>query len=761
MSGHACCRGRCAISERERQSLLDTARWGVALVAPAALAVLALVTGAPVGVAATAAALGAAAGLLWLRSDRSDDPSDLLPADALPELIVQTDAEGRIVRVNEAAQRALGYPPGELIGRELASLTTEPPPYLGDTAEALGGISDDDAPRQTSWTAGWRCHDGALLPLACVVIPYSRRNGAFAGIRTVAPDPTDQITSHRALRESEEHFRTALDTARNGIMLIAHDRRIVLANEAIRALLRYSDEEITHLSLADILPPSHLDRVADLIASRMWSDVGRGHYEVQLLDAHGALVDVEISLSPIREGGRSSGVLVDVLDLAEARRASETIRRMTDYDRLTGLPNRELFDRHVQRALVDAHSLDRAVAVLMIDVDRFKLVNDTLGHASGDRLLKAVADRLTAQTPQQHVVARFGGDEFLLLAPDLGGPAAAEAVARRVLSAFRQPFEHDGLLIKLSGSVGVASSGAVDTDADTLIRIADAALHEAKATGRDRYVMGSDAASDPARTRLALEADLRHAVEHDELEVHYQPQCDTQTGEVRGLEALLRWNHPTRGPISPAEFVPLLEETGLIVPVGEWVLRTACAQVAAWHAGGVTHARVAVNLSPRQLLAPNLDVLVRDVLEETGLAPEALELELTETAAMLNLEATLEVLEGLHATGVTIAIDDFGVGQSWLVRLKEFPIRTLKVDRYFVACVHDSPGGIAIVQAIVALGHALGLLVVAEGVETSAELAAIRATGCDLVQGFFYSPALSIAGIEARLVDGEALRPAS
>jgi diguanylate cyclase (GGDEF)-like protein/PAS domain S-box-containing protein len=739
---------RCAISQQERSALIDAGRWTAALLTPAVLGVFAMAAHAPMPLAiAVAGACGVAIlGALRRWPGLASEAAFTIHADDLPDLVFRANTAGIITHVNNAARRVLEYEPRDLIGRPLAEVASQPVPEFGDETDVEHHV----------WTATWRRGDGRLAELTSTLTPL-RRQGAHAGIRGVAHDNSDRLATERALGESEERFRAALDTARNGIMVVSHDRRVLLANQALRRLLGYKAEEITNLTLADILSPAHIDQVVGLMASRMWSDAGRGHYEVQLIDAGGRALDVEIALSPMREAGRSAGVLIDVHDLTEARRASETIRRMADYDRLTGLPNRDLFDRHVQRALVDATSLGRSVAVLMIDLDRFKLVNDTLGHASGDRLLKAVADRLAAQTPQQHVVARFGGDEFLVLAPDLGGPTAAEAVARRVLAAFQQPFEHDGLLIKLSASIGVAIGATSDIDADAMIRIADAALHEAKANGRDRYAIGSDAASNPARVRLALEADLRRAVQGNELEVYYQPQCDPHTGEVRGLEALLRWHHPTRGLIPPTDFVPLLEETGLIVPVGEWVLRTACTQLAEWHATGLTQARVAVNLSPRQLLVPNLSALVRNVLSESGLAPAALELELTETAVVLNLDAIIDVLEELNASGVTIAIDDFGVGQSWLVRLRDFPVRTLKVDRYFVAGVDGSPGGIAIVQAIVALGHALGLLVIAEGVETLEELQAIRAVECDLVQGFYYSPALSKRDVEALL---RASRPA-
>ncbi|MFA7249573.1 MAG: EAL domain-containing protein [Dehalococcoidia bacterium] len=650
-----------------------------------------------------------------------------------PDLLFEADERGVITFANDSALTVLGWEPGTLVGRQLR-----------DVAEGAVPILDAPAPgrdEMTTWNTRWRHASGEDVALTTVLAPM-KRGSAARGVRGVVRDHHDRVETERALRESEERFRAALDTARNGIMLVANDGRVLLANEALRALLGRSAAEMAHLTVADVLPASHVDQFVALVASRMWSDAVPSQYELQLIGANGVPLDVEITLSPVREGGRSTGTLIEVHDLTESRRTTETLRRLADYDRLTGLPNRDLFDRHVQRALIDARYRGRSVAVLMLDIDRFKLINDTLGHTSGDRLLKAIAGRLAEHVTPPHMLARFGGDEFLVLAPDLGSRAAAEGIARRVLAAFRVPFEHEGYQLKVSVSAGVGVSGGEESDADMMIRIADAAMHQAKEQGRDQYVIGSESAGDPARLRLALEADLRFAVEHHQLEVYYQPQVDACSGEVRGVEALLRWRHPERGFVSPTDFVPLLEETGLIVPVGEWVLRTACHEVERWFVRGGPRVRLAVNLSPRQLLVPNFGGIVRSVLEDSGLPPTALELELTETAAILDLHSVLGVLDDLQGLGVTTAIDDFGVGESWLVRLSDFPVRTLKVDKYFVQGITEPGNALAIVKAVVDLGHALGLLVIAEGVETEEQLAALRATGCDMVQGFYYAPAL-------------------
>ncbi len=650
-----------------------------------------------------------------------------------PDLLFETDEAGTITFTNDRAWHVLEREPAEILGQSLRDLAKGPIPIL-DTPL-------DDGQSMVTWNTRWRHGNGKQVALTAVLTPM-RRGATPGGVRGVLRDQQDRMETERALRESEERFRAALNTARNGIMLVGGDGHLLLSNEALRRLLGRTEAEMTDLTVADVVPGSHVDQFVALMASRMWSDAVPSQYELQLKNAAGGPVDVEITLSPVREAGRNTGTLIEVHDLTEARRTSETIRRMADYDRLTGLPNRDLFDRQVQRALIDARYQGRSVAVLMLDLDRFKLINDTLGHTSGDRLLRAIAERLAAHVPPQHILARFGGDEFLVLAPDLGGRAAAEGIARRVQAAFRQPFEHDGHHLRLSVSIGVAVAGGEGADADLLIRIADAAMHQAKDQGRDGYVVGSESAGDPARLRLELESDLRSAVECGELEVYYQPQLDTETGVVTGVEALLRWEHPQRGFVSPSEFVPLLEDTGMIVGVGETVLRTACSEVQRWFEEGGRRVRVAVNVSPIQLLDPHFGEMVRTALADTGLDPTALELELTETAAVLDLESVLGVLGDLRSLGVTTAIDDFGVGESWLVRLSDFPIRTLKVDRYFVSGITEPGNALAIVKAVIALGHALGLVIVAEGVETEGQLAALRLAGCDLVQGFYYAPAL-------------------
>ena len=648
----------------------------------------------------------------------------------LPDMMFEIDAAGRIVAVSRASRSILGRSPDDLNGRLVCEVCPDPVPFLdGDPLPGDAG----------AWNGRWIHANGDAVHQVALIRAVRDSDGSLLGIRGVLRDPGDQQEAQAALRASEERLRRALEAAQNGIMLVDRDGSLIFVNRSLRRMLGYGREVPVHLD--QVTAPERLDQLTGLVASRAWADVGGGLFETGLRHRDGATVEAEVALSALREDA-GTVVLIEVRDLTESRRASDAIRQMADYDRLTGLPSRDLFDRHVQRAILDARQGQECVAVILIDLDRFKVVNDTLGHASGDRLLKAVADRLHEYLPAPHVVARFGGDEFLVLAPALPVPAAAEGVARRVLQALVEPFPHEGRLLKVAASAGVALFPQHAQDPESLIRIADGAIHLAKDEGGDAFRMGTAEESESARDRLSLEADLREAVEQHAFEVYYQPQVDPVSQELRAVEALLRWRHPERGSVSPADFIPLLEETGLIVPVGEWVLEQSCAQMQAWIDEGMAPVRMAVNLSPRQLMVPGLGRLVRGILERTGLQPVLLELELTETTASLTMDAVIEVLHELHAIGITTAIDDFGIGHSWLGRLRHFPVQTLKIDRSFIHGMDQSVGDRAIVEAVVALGHALGLTVVAEGVEHQRDLDLVREIGCDLAQGFYYSPAV-------------------
>lgn len=423
----------------------------------------------------------------------------------------------------------------------------------------------------------------------------------------------------------------------------------------------------------------------------------------------------------------------------ENLRQKELIRHLAYHDGLTNLPNRMLFEDRLSVALAQARRRKQMVAVMFVDMDRFKVVNDTVGHALGDRLLKDIAERLSGLVRDGDTVARMGGDEFTILLADGSGLVEAAEVAERILDACRRPWPLDAREFRVTASIGIAMYPNDAEDVESLIRNADAAMYRAKNQGGDAYHFYTPAMNATIGRRVVLESDLRRALDRREFVVHYQPQVNIDTGQVVGMEALVRWQHPERGVVLPADFIGVAEETGLIVQLGEWVLRSACSQLKAWQQLGLPPVRVAVNLSARQFQLRDLKNIVALALEETGLDPHCLHLEITESVAMQDAEYTISLLRELREMGVQIAIDDFGTGHSSLSYLTRFPIDVLKIDRSFVTDLTTDPNDAAIASTIIAMAHNLNLKVIAEGVETKEQLAILWQHQCDEMQGYLFS----------------------
>jgi diguanylate cyclase (GGDEF)-like protein len=421
----------------------------------------------------------------------------------------------------------------------------------------------------------------------------------------------------------------------------------------------------------------------------------------------------------------------------ERQRSEQRIRHMAHHDELTGLPNRALLNDRLAQALGQAARTGRPLALLFLDLDGFKYINDSLGHEVGDRLLRTVAARLQAIVRQGDTVARLGGDEFVVMLVDLEHDGDAAVVAHEIVRALSRPLRADDRTLHVTASLGVATFPADGDSAELLLKHADAAMYRAKAQGRNGVQCYTRDMGVQAHQRVELQSALRLAVEQGQFELHYQPQCAPESGRIVAVEALIRWPHPILGLVSPDRFIPLAEETGLIAPIGRWVLHTACRQLQAWHAAGHTRLVMAVNLSARQFIAQDIPQLVRDALEEHGLPPRALELELTETALMHNADAVRSTLQALKDLGVVLALDDFGTGYSSLNHLRRFPIDAIKIDKSFTAEMASSDDTTAIVRAIVAMARSLGVQTVAEGVENEAQMRFLAALHCDRVQGFF------------------------
>lgn len=438
----------------------------------------------------------------------------------------------------------------------------------------------------------------------------------------------------------------------------------------------------------------------------------------------------------------------------ERKRTEQHIHRLANYDRLTQLPNRDLCQDRLRQAIAQAARQNTLVALLFFDLDRFKVINETLGHGHGDKLLQHVAQRMRSSLRESDTVGRLGGDEFMVILTGLTDTSDAARVAQNILNTLVRPITLDNHEVFVTTSIGISLYPNDAKDVESLTKNADAAMYRAKEQGRNHYQFYTLDMNARAMERLNLENDLRHALERDEFLLHYQPQFDLSSQQIVGFEALLRWDHPDQGFISPVDFIPIAEETGLIMPIGEWVLNAACQQAKQWQDQGFNNANIAVNLSNRQFAQENVLETVTKALDRCGLDPAHLELEITESCIMENPEEAIVVLRQLNDMGVRISIDDFGTGYSSLSYLKRFPLDTLKIDRSFVNDITEDPDSAVIVEAILAMAHSLRLNVVAEGVETREQMAFLEAHDCDIIQGYLLSKPLPAADVTEKFLKG-------
>ena len=546
-------------------------------------------------------------------------------------------------------------------------------------------------------------------------------------------------------REGDALFRSLIEHVSDIIAVLDADGCIRYVSPAAQTVLGIAPDELTGADALDVVHPDDQPGLVAALASLQTST----SIELRLQHRDGSWRWLSVAVRNLVDDPAVGGFLLCARDISGQMAVLEHLERQAYTDGLTGLPNRlALMDRLAQA--LDARTADErassSVALLFIDIDRFKVINDSLGHRVGDMLLTAVSERLLATVSPETLVSRFGGDEFIILLADVDGAVNASNVAARVLDAMRAPFRLDGHEVISSASVGIAVATVGQSDADTLLQQADIALHQAKAEGKARAIVFDRGRDAPSLQRLELESDLWKAVERNELRLVYQPSVDLKTGSIVGMEALARWQHPRRGMVSPAEFIPVAEETGLILPVGRWVLQEACRQVRRWQHEHPNFRRLvmSVNVSAQEFQHPNLVQQVSETLRDTGLHPSSLKLEITESALLKDVEATLDTLHALHRLGVRIALDDFGTGYSSLNYLRRFPVDTLKIDRSFVQELGSSSSSLAIVRAVIALAHALEMDVTAEGFETSTQLARLRDAYCDHGQGYYFSKPLPV-----------------
>jgi diguanylate cyclase (GGDEF)-like protein/PAS domain S-box-containing protein len=563
-------------------------------------------------------------------------------------------------------------------------------------------------------------------------------------------DVTERRLAEVALKASEERYRLLFERNLAGVFRSTVSGLVLDCNDAFARILGFaSHREVLGRSMLEFYAEAG-DRTA--IIARLQREGSLTDAELALVrrDGSPAWAYASATLLPGGEGEEDQieGTLIDV---TRRKSAENQILYQAYHDALTGLPNRLLFHDRLIQAMAQARRDRRGLAVLFLDLDQFKLVNDTLGHGAGDRLLQEISGRLRQAVGEGATVARVGGDEFTLLLPGVSSGEEVAPVAERLLAAIALPAEIGGHRLYVTTSIGISLFPADGHEAESLLTRADIAMYRAKELGRNGYQLCTAEMTAKAHERLTLETELRRALEGGELALVYQPQARVADGRVLGVEALLRWRHPRRGLVLPDRFIGVAEESRLIVPIGEWVLCTACAEVEAWRRAGFPSMRVAVNLSGRQFQHPDLLRTIAAALAGTGLDPRALDLEVTESVAMQNVELTVGVLGALREMGVRIAMDDFGTGQASLSYLKQFPIDALKIDRGFVHDLGASRAGAAMVTAIIDLAHGLGLSATAEGVETEEQLRFLRERGCDEFQGYLIGRPLPAAEARASL----------
>jgi diguanylate cyclase (GGDEF)-like protein/PAS domain S-box-containing protein len=561
--------------------------------------------------------------------------------------------------------------------------------------------------------------------------------------RGTVQDVSEQHQAEETINLYANVFRYSAEA----ILISDSENRIVATNPALTALTGYTQAELVgrnpHVLASGLTP--------EATYQEMWQALEEsGHWQGELFDRRkdGAIYPKWISVSVIRDSeGRVKNHIATFVDITARKAAEKHIYQLAHHDPLTGLYNRFSLEERLGQALMQVQRESGKLALMFIDMDRFKVINDTLGHNVGDMLLVEIAKRLQAAVRDSDIVARIGGDEFVVVLTGIDESLAAMTVAAKMVISLGAPYEIGEHLLHSTPSVGISLFPEDSRDAEGLMKSADTAMYHAKAQGRNNYQFFTKELNAAAQERFALERDLRVALERGQYEVYYQPKIETCGGRVSGVEALIRWNHPQKGLIPPDRFIPIAEETGLIEAIGLWVLDEACRQLALWRGQGFASLKMAVNLSPRQLRDPNLVGELQQILTKHHIIDGELELEVTETSAMANAEQAIEQMHAIRATGVELAIDDFGTGYSSLAYLKLFPIQTLKLDRTFVRDIEVDENDAAICMATIALAHTLGLKVVAEGVETEAQRAFLASYDCDSLQGYLFSRPLPAAEI--------------
>ncbi|MFZ1036106.1 MAG: EAL domain-containing protein [Smithella sp.] len=657
--------------------------------------------------------------------------------DEMADAYYEVNLAGNFTFVNDSLCRHLGQSKEELLGASFRdSIARED---IETVYNAFGRIYRTGKPeRDISYkvirkdgTTGFAENSG---------FPLRNQKGEIIGFRGVGRDITQRRQMEETLRQSEERYRTIIKEMEEWYFETDLAGNITFFNDIFADVLGYSQKELTGVNFQSFIRKEEADSVYRLFNQVFKTGKPIRNFPYEFMQTDGTVISAEFSIFPKRDKeGMVCGFRGVGHDITERKEAERKIQYQATHDALTGLPNRLMFSQLLNQAIKSARRYKRQFAVLFLDLDRFKIINDTMGHDAGDELLQEIAARLKNTLRAVDITARLGGDEFVILIDEVSDISNVSTVAHKILNSIIKSLTIMKQECRVTASIGISIYPKDAEDEQSLMKNADMAMYLAKEEGKNNYQFYSEDIQSKSLERLSIEKNLRFALERNELSLHYQAKLDFKTDVITGVEALLRWQNQYLGSVTPTQFITVAEETGLIVPIGRWVMKTACQQNVAWQREGLPPVCMAVNLSLRQLTDDNLINDIRAALNDSGMAPNLLELEITESMVMHNPVRMISILAKIKSMGVRLAIDDFGTGYSSLAQIKHFPIDTLKVDRSFIRNIPQDAEDKAITEAIIAMGKTLSLTVVAEGVETQEQLNFLREHSCDEMQGYHFS----------------------
>ncbi len=661
---------------------------------------------------------------------------DLL--EVIPNPIFYKGRDGRYLGFNRAWEQFYGLTRDQWLGKSFAEVFPDDDVAAIQAEEALV-MQGEEVVREVRVRDG----NGQLHDVVRHISRFTSPDGTPAGMIGVLTDITDFKQAAMALEETEGRFRAMTESAMDIVSVLSRDAVILYQSPSVKHLLGYAPEEMIGKCQFDLVHREDVARLRTAFDELLESGQMARPVEFRVRSRDGGWRMLESIGKDCLKDPAVQGVIVNTRDVSERRAIQEHIQHLAFHDALTGLPNRSLIQDRISQAVTRAERGQHKLAVMFIDIDNFKNINDTLGHDAGDDLLREVARRLHDSVRGHDTIARQGGDEFIVLLDQLEGHQGATRVAQKILDAMRLAFFVGGTDQHVSGSIGISIYPEDGTDASTLLKNADTAMFHGKALGKNTYQFFTGQMNIAVKRRAVMESNLRAAVRDENFSLVYQPQIDLVSGEIVALEALVRWQSEDSGTMMPGEFIPLAEETGLINELGEWVLREACRQNRAWQEAGLLPRRIAVNLSAKQLNDKGFVKMLVGILRETQMDPTQLELEITESQVMRQGEGSVMLLNELAEMGIHLSVDDFGTGYSSLTYLKRLPIGKLKIDQSFIRDITVDPNDTAIVVAIISMAKSLDLDVIAEGIETAGQLTLLRAKGCGVGQGYYFSVPLS------------------